>query len=682
MSKSLDEIQLGARHTDGDTEFALYSQVATRVEICLFDAGNNLTAQLPLNRSAQDVWSVVIPNCVPSQRYGFRVDGPYDPSKGLRCNPSKLLIDPYTRQLDGELIWDQALLGYSDAGPDGHERCKLDSATYVPKSVVTDSQPVALTRRPRVPWRDTVIYELNVRGYTMRCPELTELERGRFAGLGNGQIIDHIKSLGITTIELLPVHAFVDEKFLCDRGLRNYWGYNTLSFFAPAGRYATNDPINEFKAMVNAIHDAGLEVILDVVYNHTAETDKYGPTLSFRGIDNQAYYRVEQDQPANYRNDTGCGNTINADNAIVQKLIIDSLVYWYVDMGVDGFRFDLGTILGRHDDGFHASHPLLQRIENHPKLRNAKLIAEPWDVGLGGYRLGSFGPRWAEWNDRYRDSVRRYWRGDDGETNEFVSRIHGSADLFSGRDAGPAAGINFVTSHDGYTLADLVTYNKRHNEANGEDNRDGHEHNFSRNYGHEGPTNDSDINRLRRQQRLNLLATLFVSTGTPMLLAGDEFGHSQKGNNNAYAQDNEIAWLDWQGLENDPEFTAQVRKWINLRSTEPLLRPIEFLHGEQDINGVANIIWLRCDGEPMLADDWQHTQAFGMLLSQPDNSRNERLAILFNRGANEVDFTLPQSNNGWQCQLSTAETQLQNNIAMLTGLCVAVFKPAQALYVA
>jgi glycogen operon protein len=470
------------------------------------------------------------------------------------------------------------------------------------------------------------------------------------------------------------VHAFIDEFFLHKLGLRNYWGYNTLNYFAPAGRLAGTDPIGEFCAMVDAIHDAGIEVILDVVYNHTAETDEFGPTLSYRGIDNMAYYRVVPESPADYVNDTGCGNTLNADHPVAQQLVIDSLVYWYSEMGVDGFRFDLATVLGRRAHGFDAGHPLLKAIEEHPDLKNAKLVAEPWDIGPGGYRVGGFGPDWSEWNDRYRDSVRRFWRGDTGEAGEFARRVHGSAEMFETKTAGPAAGINFITSHDGFTLTDVVTYAERHNEANGQQNQDGHSHNYSSNYGWEGPSGDTGIEALRRRQRLNMIATVLVSTGTPMLLAGDEFGNSQQGNNNAYAQDNEIAWLDWQGLTEDEDFTNQVRQWIALRSAEPLLRAATFIHEEQDSESFPGIVWLRPDGATQSEADWHDSQAFGMILSQIEGGSRQRMAILFNASMSPVEFVLPSGDPSWELRLTTGETEVQRNIARLEARCLAALK--------
>ena len=494
-----------------------------------------------------------------------------------------------------------------------------------------------------------VVYEANVRGYTMRHPDIPEAERGRFRGMRNGRILEYLKALGITSLELMPVHCLVDEHFLVERGLRNYWGYNTVQFFTPDARFvaAEDDPAAEFRAMVDAIHDAGIEVILDVVYNHTGEGGADGPTLSLRGIDNLAYYRTLPDDPGHYVNDTGCGNTLNTCHIRAQNLVLDSLRYWHGELGVDGFRFDLATVLGRTLGGFYKPHSLLSRIAGTPELEGAKLIAEPWDPGPGGYQLGRFPVEWAEWNDRYRDSVRRFWRGDPDQDSEFAQRIHGSADLFEASGRNPAASVNFVTAHDGFTLADLVAYERRHNHANGEGNRDGHRHNYSRNYGVEGPTDDEAVNAVRRRQRLNLLATLLFSQGTPMLLAGDEFGNGQGGNNNAYAQDNDTGWLDWQGLADDPEFTQAVRELLRLRRETPLLRQARYIHGRMPTDsGWCDIHWLHPDGRRMEREDWNSGRRLALLFStradqKDDSPVLEAVAVLFNASAEDTVFELP-----------------------------------------
>jgi glycogen operon protein len=574
----------------------------------------------------------------------------------LRFNPHKLLIDPYARDLAGDFRWSPEIFDHDKPGSELRMNV-ADSAAFVPKCVVTDTLNESMREKPAIPWSKTVIYEANVRGYTMRNADVPDADRGKFRGMHNGAILAHLKSLGITTIELMPVQEMIDEVFLARRGLRNYWGYNTISFFVPAGRLSGtdrgSDRRGEFRDMVNAIHDAGFEVILDVAYNHTGESDTFGPTLSFRGLDNLCYYRTVRDSPGEYVNDTGCGNTVNADHPRVRELVVSSLRYWANDMGVDGFRFDLATVLGRHDNGFNFQHPLLQSIENDKVLSGVKLIAEPWDIGPGGYRLGGFSDRWAEWNDRFRDSARRFWRADPGEAAEFAKRLHGSSDLFEGGGRTPSASINLLTAHDGFTLLDLVSYEDRHNEANGEDNRDGHAHNFSSNHGIEGATDDATINALRRKQRLNMLATLLFSQGTPMLLAGDEFGNSQGGNNNAYAQDNETGWLDWSGLDTDREFFDAVRDFIRIRKCTPLLQHNAYRHGEiQKEPGWRDIEWLRPDGKPMHENDWTCAATISMILSSfGERSDGGAIALICNASAGPAECLLPDASavgHEWQ----------------------------------
>ena len=644
--------RLGAWLDDGGVNFALYSGGAEAVELCLHDEHRHETARHFLPMQSEGVWHGFLPGCLPGQRYGYRVHGPWAPAKGLRYNPAKLLIDPYTRRLDGAFIWDPAVYDYvqdatNNTDNETWHKNELDSAPFIPLSVVSHPQEKSGVPSPWIPWAETIIYETNVRGFTMCHPGIPEGERGKFRGMSNGQVLDYLKALGITSVELMPVHTFIDEAFLVKKGLRNLWGYNSIQFFTPDPRFGGTDPVGEFREMVDAIHDAGLEVILDVVYNHTAEGSEHGPTLSFRGIDNQAYYRPEAGDPGRYVNDTGCGNTINANHPRVQDLVLDSLAYWHRDMGVDGFRFDLTTVLGRTGHGFSRKHPLLTRVGVEPELYRAKLIAEPWDPGPGGYQLGKFPLEWAEWNDRYRDSVRRFWRGDDAQSSEFAQRIHGSADLFERGGRDPFASINFISSHDGFTLRDSVSYQNRHNEANLEDNRDGHAHNFSCNYGVEGETEDPAINRFRRQQRLNMLATLLFSQGTPMLLAGDEFGNSQGGNNNAYAQDNETGWLDWRGLEENPGFTDKVRELVQLRRSLPLLRQARYVHGRMPTDqGWCDIVWMHPDGRPMNQGDWANDRKISLFYTcheeqQEDSPVTHAIAILYNASTEEAIFTLP-----------------------------------------
>ena len=633
---------LGATPDDDGVNFAVYSSVAESVELCLYTMRGKLKRSYRLPACTDGVWHGYLPRCKPGQHYGYRIHGPWRPEEGLRCNSNKLLLDPYCRDIAGDFHWHDAVFDYVP-GADALTMSPVDSADYVPKSIVCSPLDIPRGNRPAIPWSKTIVYETNVRGYTMRHPEVSNKHRGTFAGLSNAAVLEYLKSLGISSVELMPVHAYIDEHHLAKRGLRNYWGYNTIAFFAPMPRFAAGDARREFIDMVNAIHDAGMEVILDIVFNHTGESDGHGPTVSFRGLDNQAYYRLEPHDPAAYVNDTGTGNTLNADHSQVQALVIDCLRYWSGELGVDGFRFDLATILGRHAHGFSADHPLLAAISDDAKLKHVKLIAEPWDPGPGGYQLGQFPGRWAEWNDKYRDTARRFWRGDSGMNGEFARRLHGSADIFDHRGRSPCASVNFVTSHDGFTLADVVSYQHRHNEANGEDNRDGHTHNYSCNHGVEGESDDKDIVAARRRHRLNLLASLLLSQGTPMLLAGDEFGNSQGGNNNAYAQDNETGWLDWTGLESDPDFAMEVRELIHLRLESPLLRLPEFLHGETVIGSSSvHIDWLNADGNQMAESDWSGPAPFKVMLAESarDNDKS-RVAVLLNNGDEEVSFQLP-----------------------------------------
>lgn len=634
----------GASVVDGGVNFAVHSGIAEAVFLCLFDETGREFLRRTLPAYHNGTWHGFLPGAEAGLRYGYRVEGPYRTRHGMRCNPHKLLIDPYAKALHGEVQWHESVFGYQPGmEPADVYRCELDSAPWVPKSVVVNSATVAVPG-PQIPWSQSINYELNVRGYTMRYPHLSDAERGKFLGLKNGAVLQYLRALGITAIELMPVHAFIDEHFLAARGLRNFWGYNTLNFFTPAARYADSDPRGEFIDMVNTIHDAGLEVILDVVYNHTAEGDHRGPTLSFRGFDNAAYYRLTHDKQ-HYINDTGCGNTINADSSVVQDLVVDSLRYWAGDLGVDGFRFDLAPILGRRAQGFDPHHPLLQRIQDDALLKERKLIAEPWDAGPGGYQLGAFKAPWAELNDRYRDTVRRWWRGDTEVAGEFARRLHGSSDLIELSGRAPHASVNFISNHDGFTLADTVSFVERHNEANGEQNRDGHGHNFSANYGVEGVTDDAEINTLRRRQRVNMLATLLLSQGMPMLLAGDEFGHSQGGNNNAYAQDNETAWLDWGRLESQESVLGEVRELLLLRRDEPLLQMDRFLHGGEEVQpGWPDIQWLAPSGQAMTEPDWPIARALTLLLAaNVDGPR--AFALLLNNSDAPLDFSLGEFSN-------------------------------------
>jgi isoamylase len=642
--------QCGATPDDDGVNFALWSSVAERVELCLFDdSGNQRSLDLPA--CDDGVWHGFVPNCRSGQRYGFRVHGPWDPASGLRCNPAKLLLDPYARQIVGDIDWNGNVFDYVRQDDGQLAACPHDNAQFTPLSVARGRSP-APVQHQNIPWSETIFYECNVRGYTMGHPEVPKADRGKFSGMRNKDVLAYIKALGITTIEVMPVLAFIDEHHLITTGLRNYWGYNTVSFFAPMPRYAGDDPVEELREMIRAIHDAGLEVVLDVAYNHTGEADGSGPTLGFRGIDNLAYYRTEPDHPDRYINDTGCGNTINADHPRVQALVLDSLRYLHSDIGFDGFRFDLATIIGRHADGFSASHPLLTAIGEDQSLSAAKLVAEPWDPGPGGYQLGQFPDRWAEWNDDYRDTVRRFWRGDEDHSGYLAKRIHGSSDIFEARERLPFSSVNLITAHDGYSLTDVVSYEHRHNEANGEDNRDGHQHNFSRNYGVEGSSDNAEIVATRRRQRLNILATLFFSQGTPMLLAGDEFGHTLGGNNNAYAQDNASTWLDWTKVDSDPQFLEDVRVLIWLRRETNLLRYPDYIHDSHDnLATSTRFEWFNSEGQSKSSHEWAHSRAFSVLVS--DGKKSAMLVINGHEQVTEV--TLPRKGSNWRLVFSSVE---------------------------
>jgi isoamylase len=646
----------GATWDGKGVNFALFSAHATKVELCLFDpSGGKESARIELPEYRDEVWHGYVTDIGPGTVYGFRVHGPYEPDQGHRFNPNKLLLDPCARAHIGELKWDPAIFGYR-MGEEDTSFDERDSAPFVPKSVVVD--PNFDWRREkvwrRVPWDRTIVYETHVRGYTKLHPKVPERERGTFSGLAHQEVIDYIKALGVTTVELLPVHTFVDDDFLLQKGLKNYWGYNSLGFFAPDPRYAA-DPaksLQEFKEMVARFHDAGLEVIIDVVYNHTAEGNEKGPTLSFRGIDNASYYRLMPDKQRYYINDTGTGNTLNLSHPRVIQMVTDSLRYWVRDMHVDGFRFDLGTILAREPGGFDTYNGFMKAVIQDPLLARVKLIAEPWDCGPGGYQLGRFPPGWAEWNDQFRDTVRDYWRGEAG-ASALAPRLCASREIFNHLGRQPWASVNFITAHDGFTLNDLVSYNDKHNEANGEENRDGHSHNRSWNHGAEGATEEPAIRQLRKRQMKNLLATLLLSQGTPMILAGDERARTQQGNNNAYCQDNEISWLDWKSDDATERLIRFVKKLTGLRQRFPILRQRRFLSGEYNEElGVKDVAWISTTGGEMADEEWQngHTRCFGMLLdgrAQQSGIRQRgqeaTLLIVFNSWQDVVKFTLPQA---------------------------------------
>ncbi|WP_425483267.1 glycogen debranching protein GlgX [Aurantimonas aggregata] len=659
---------LGATWDGLGVNFAIFSANATKVELCIFDAeGKSELERIELPEYTNEVFHGYLPEARPGMVYGYRVHGPYEPDAGHRFNPNKLLLDPYAKQHLGAVKWDDALFGYTIGHADGDlSYDERDSAAFVPKCRVVDS---AFTwgdeRRPRVSWERTIFYETHVKGFTQRHPAVAEADRGKFSGLMNREIVDYIRSLGVTSVELLPIHAFVDDSYLVEKGLRNYWGYNSLGFFAPDPRYLAGPFVNEFKEMVSAFHHAGLEVILDVVYNHTAEGNENGPTLSFKGIDNATYYRLLPDQKRYYINDTGTGNTVNTSHPRVMQMVTDSLRYWAGEMRVDGFRFDLATILAREPSGFSEESSFLHACQQDPLLSEIKMIAEPWDCGPGGYQVGRFPPGWAEWNDGYRDIVRSYWRGDEGQVPAVANKISASADIFDQRGRKPWASVNFITAHDGFTLNDLVSYNDKHNEANGEDNRDGHSHNLSYNYGAEGPTDDAEINDTRYRQLRNLFATLLFSRGTPMILAGDEFARTQGGNNNAYAQDNEIGWIDWHVTGESRNLAKFVQKLIMLRQSLPMLRRGKFLHGTFDEElGVKDVAWITPAGTEFEQENWDDTGArcFGVLLDGRAQSTGIRrkgtdatMLIVMNAHDDVVNFTLPQANGGlrWRCVIDT-----------------------------
>ena len=651
---------LGATWDGEGTNFALFSAHAERVELCLFHpTTHDEVERIELPEYTNEIWHGYLPEVGPGTLYGYRVHGPYDPEQGHRFNPHKLLLDPYAKALVGEIQWSPAHFGYVLDDPEKDLSFDTrDSAPGMPKCRVTDPTfDWSGDERLAIPWQRTIFYETHVRGYTMLHPAVPPELRGNFKGLGQQPVVDYIKSLGVTAIELLPIHAFVQDPHLLDKGLRNYWGYNSIGFFAPETMYLGPGGLPSFKEMVRRFHDAGIEVILDVVYNHTAEGNELGPTLSFKGIDNRSYYRLLPETPRYYINDTGTGNTVNTSHPRVLQMVMDSLRYWVLEMHVDGFRFDLGTILGREPHGFDPRGGFFDAVVQDPVLAHVKLVGEPWDIGPGGYRVGEFPPGWAEWNGKYRDTVRRFWKGDGGMIRDLAARVTGSGDMYDRAGRRPWSSVNFVTAHDGFTLHDLVSYNDKHNEANGEDNRDGANDNESWNCGVEGPTDDEAVNALRARQKRNLLATLLLSHGTPMLLAGDEFGNSQQGNNNVYCQDNETSWINWDSIGPEDEALIEfVRRVIAIRQKEPLLHRYSFRDG-------MGIRWLGPAGEDLgAAWDDPETRCAGLLLERHgetvygDLPSLGQLLLLFNAHHEDVEFMLPepQSPPGWQCLVDTA----------------------------
>ncbi|WGW05923.1 glycogen debranching protein GlgX [Tropicibacter oceani] len=653
---------LGATFDGDGVNFAVFSQHATRVTLCLFNEKGVETQVIPLPEREGHVWHGYISGMRPGQQYGFRMHGPYKPEEGHRFNHNKLLIDPYAKRLTGHPIWNDALFGYTVGDPAGDLSFDArDSAPFMPRSVVVDpSFSWGQKSRPNHAMSDTILYEAHVKGLTAGRRDIDG--RGSYLAMASDPILEHLNRLGVTAIELLPVQAFVDDQFLIDKGLRNYWGYMTYGFFAPEPRYMQSTDIAEFQQMVARFHSAGIEVILDVVYNHTAEGGETGPTLAFRGLDNASYYRLTEN-PRYYVNDTGCGNTLDFDNPFTLRLVMDSLRYWVEVMHVDGFRFDLCSTLGRTGGEFDRDGPFFRAIRQDPVLNRVKLIAEPWDVGHGGYQLGAYPAPFVEWNDRFRDDVRRFWRGNQGMVAGMAARLTGSAQYFD-HDGRPAtSSVNFITAHDGFTLMDTVSYSHKHNEANGEDNRDGHSHDFSDNFGVEGPSDDPQIIAARARRRRNMIATLMLSQGTPMLLAGDELGNSQDGNNNAYCQDNPIGWIDWDGA--DDAFIGFCRKAIAFRKAHPILHQRLFLHSRSRlVDGAPDVFWRRADGEAMAQEDWDNPDhkiivvELRMASGSPEYVKREGALLVVLNAGEKTRITLPEVPQGsaWVRRFDTAET--------------------------
>jgi isoamylase len=650
---------LGATYDGMGTNFSVFSEVAERVELCLFDEDGTET-RFDLPEVDAFCWHGYLPNMGPSQQYGYRVHGPYDPSAGLRCNPSKLLLDPYAKAVEGQVQWGEPLFDYRFGDPDGSTN-EDDSAPYMPKAVVTTPYfDWDNDRHPRTPWHESILYEVHVKGFTRLHPGIPEELRGTYAGLAHPVAVDYLRSLGVTAVELLPVHQFVHDSHVVERGLRNYWGYNSIAFLAPhneyAGRGDAGQQVQEFKQMVKILHDAGIEVILDVVYNHTAEGNHLGPVLSLKGLDNAAYYRLVDGDRRFYYDTTGTGNSLNMRHPHVLQLIMDSLRYWVTEMHVDGFRFDLAATLARQFHEVDRLSAFFDLIQQDPVVSQVKLIAEPWDLGEGGYHVGNFPPLWSEWNGQYRDCIRDFWRGEDQTLSELAYRFTGSSYLYESNGRRPSASLNFVTAHDGFTLADLVSYNEKHNEANGEGNADGESYNRSWNCGVEGPTDDPAVLELRSRQRRNFLATLLLSQGIPMVLGGDEMGRTQRGNNNAYCQDNEISWFDWDAQ--DGTMVAFASRMIDLRRAHPVFRRRRWFQG-RPLHGsdCKDLAWFRTDGTEMTDEDWDHgsSKSIGVFLNGEGiasvDERGERIVddtflVLFNADPGPVEFVLPAERFG------------------------------------
>jgi isoamylase len=666
---------LGANYDGVGANFALFSEAAERVELCLFDADGTEHRER-LHEVDAFVWHGYLPGVEPGQRYGYRVHGPYDPANGLRCNPNKLLLDPYAKAIDSDVKWDEALYGYVWGRPE--TMSTSDSATFMPKGVVVNPYfDWGTDRRPNVPYHHTIVYEAHVKGLTMRHPDLPPELRGTYAGVGHPVIVEYLQRLGVTAIELMPIHHFVHDQHLVETGKRNYWGYNTIGFFAPYHGYSSSghlgQQVQEFRGMVRNLHAAGIEVILDVVYNHTAEGNELGPTLSFRGIDNAAYYRLVEDDPRHYMDYTGCGNSLNARAPQMLQLIMDSLRYWVTEMHVDGFRFDLAATLAREFYDVDRLSTFFEVVQQDPIVSTVKLIAEPWDIGPGGYQVGNFPPLWAEWNGKYRDSMRDFWRSEPGTLAEFADRLCGSADLYQHDGRRPVSSLNFITCHDGFTLTDLVSYNQKHNEANGEDNLDGESHNHSWNCGAEGETDDPDVLELRARQRRNFMATLLLSQGVPMIGHGDELGRTQRGNNNAYCQDSELTWIDWDNVDETMlQFTRQLTAFRSshqsfLRRRFFTGRPVRRMVGTP----LPDVQWFAPDGAEMADDDWNTDFGRAVALYINGHGIRERdprgephvdssFLLCFNAGEDWLEFRTPSPEfaQSWRAVIDTSQPRL------------------------
>jgi isoamylase len=706
MTHAINAVWPGKSYPQGATwdgegvNFALFSEHAEAVELCLFDErGRRELQRIALKERTDQVWHCYLPEARPGQLYGYRVYGPYEPEKGHRFNPNKLLLDPYAKSVVGALNWSDAHFGYRIGSQRGDlSQDRRNNADGMPKCQVIDPASTwGGDRPPRTPWHDTVIYEMHVRGFTKRHPEVPERYRGTYAALATAPVVNYLRRLGVTAVELMPVHYFIDDRHLVEKGLRNYWGYNSIGYFAPHVSYAASaQSEREFKTMVKTLHSAGIEVILDVVYNHTAEGNHFGPTLCFRGIDNASYYRLMHDDPRYYMDYTGCGNTLNMRHPRVLQMIMDSLRYWITEMHVDGFRFDLAAALARELHEVDRLGAFFDIIHQDPVISQVKLIAEPWDLGEGGYQVGRFPVGWTEWNGKYRDVVRDYWKGEGGLIGEVAYRVAGSSDLYEHSGRRPYASVNFVTAHDGFTLRDLVSYNDKHNEANQDENREGENHNRSWNCGAEGPSEDPNVRALRIRQRRNLLTTLLLSQGVPMLLAGDELGHTQQGNNNAYCQDNELTWLDWQLNEEDQQFLDFVRELIRLRRLHRVFRRRSFFQ-DRAIRGeaVRDIVWLDPSGTQMSDEQWRESfaRSLGVFLSgrglQEQNERGQIIVdsdfvIFVNAHHEAVEFHLPPQPDDarWLLRLDTSTADgfdggrehRPNDVYQLQGRALAVFE--------